>query len=151
MRLTYAVFCLKDTANTRTYTDGNTHTLHDAFPSFGKDKPMNIVVIVVTGLIGTKGVQKLCEAGHEAISASPRTGVDTVTGKGLAEALTGADVLVDLSNSPSFEDQAAMDFFRTAGTNIEAAAAKAGIGHHVALSVVGTDRLQDSEIGRAHV
>ncbi|KPH64073.1 SDR family oxidoreductase [Novosphingobium sp. ST904] len=110
---------------------------------------MKIVVIGGTGLIGTKVVQKLGEAGHEAIAASPRTGVDTVTGKGLAEALTGADVLVDLSNSPSFEDQAAMDFFRTAGTNIEAAAAKAGIGHHVALSVVGTDRLQDSGYFRA--
>src|SRR3546814_17505639 len=87
---------------------------------------MKIVVIGGTGLIGTKVVQKLGEAGHEAIAASPRTGVDTVTGKGLAEALTGADVLVDLSNLPSFEDQAAMDFFRTAGTNIEATAAKAG-------------------------
>src|SRR3546814_20945523 len=92
---------------------------------------MKIVVIGGTGLIGTKVVQKLGEAGHEAIAASPRTGVDTVTGKGLAEALTGADVLVDLSNSPSFDDQDALDFFRPAGTNIEAAADQAGLGHPV--------------------
>src|SRR3546814_15720223 len=105
--------------------------------------------MVCARCIGTSVVQTPCDAGYGAIAASLCTRFHTLTGKGLAAALTGADVLVDLSNSPSIEDQAAMDFFRTAGTNSEAAAAEAGIGHHVALPVVGTDRLQDSGYFRA--
>jgi uncharacterized protein YbjT (DUF2867 family) len=110
---------------------------------------MKIVVIGGTGLIGSKVVEKLKERGHQAVAAAPNTGVDTLTGKGLPEALAGAEVVVDVSNSPSFEDKAAMDFFQTAGRNIAAAEVEAGIGHHVALSVVGTDRLQDSGYFRA--
>ena len=110
---------------------------------------MKVVVIGGTGLIGSKVVEKLKARGHDAAAAAPNTGVDTITGKGLAEALAGADVVVDVSNSPSFEDQAAMDFFQTAGRNITAAEVNAGVRHHVALSVVGTDRLQDSGYFRA--
>jgi uncharacterized protein YbjT (DUF2867 family) len=110
---------------------------------------MKIVVIGGTGLIGSKVVEKLKARGHIATAAAPNTGVDTITGKGLAEAVAGAEVVVDVSNSPSFEDKAAMDFFQTAGRNITAAEVEAGIGHHVALSVVGTDRLQDSGYFRA--
>jgi uncharacterized protein YbjT (DUF2867 family) len=110
---------------------------------------MKIVVIGGTGLIGSKIVEQLKRKGHEAIAASPNTGVDAVTGKGLAEALTGAEVVVDVANSPSFEDRAAMDFFQAAGKNLTAAEVAAGVRHHVALSVVGTDRLQDSGYFRA--
>lgn len=110
---------------------------------------MKIVVIGGTGLIGSKVVAKLTQKGHQAFAAAPSTGVDTITGKGLDEALAGADVVVDLANSPSFEDQAAMEFFRAAGRNITAAEIKAGVRHHVALSVVGTERLQDSGYFRA--
>jgi uncharacterized protein YbjT (DUF2867 family) len=110
---------------------------------------MKIVVIGGTGLIGSKVVEKLKQKGHEAIAAAPNTGVNTITGKGLAEALAGAAVVVDVANSPSFEDQAAMDFFQTAGRNLTAAEVGAGVRLHVALSVVGTDRLQDSGYFRA--
>jgi uncharacterized protein YbjT (DUF2867 family) len=110
---------------------------------------MKIVVIGGTGLIGSKTVEKLKQHGHDAIAAAPNTGVNTVTGEGLAEALTGADVVIDVANSPSFEDQAAMDFFQAAGKNLTAAEIAAGVKHHVALSVVGTDRLQDSGYFRA--
>jgi uncharacterized protein YbjT (DUF2867 family) len=110
---------------------------------------MKIVVIGGTGLIGSKVVQELKQRGHEAIAAAPNTGVDTITGKGLADALAGAQVVVDVSNSPSFEDRVAMDFFRTSGRNLTAAEAAAGVSHHVALSVVGTDRLQASGYFRA--
>jgi len=110
---------------------------------------MKIVVIGGTGLIGSKVVEKLKQNGHEAIAAAPNTGVNTITGQGLAEAMAGAQVVVDVSNSPSFEEQAALDFFQTAGRNITAAEVKAGVHHHVALSVVGTDRLQDSGYFRA--
>jgi uncharacterized protein YbjT (DUF2867 family) len=110
---------------------------------------MKIVVIGGTGLIGSKVVEKLRARGHEALAAAPNTGVDMITGKGLAEAVAGAEIVVDVSNSPSFEDQAAMDFFQTAGRNIIAAEVEAGVRHHVALSVVGTDRLQDSGYFRA--
>src|SRR5580765_4495278 len=110
---------------------------------------MKIVVIGGTGLIGSKVVEKLKRKGHEAIAAAPNTGVNTITGDGLADALAGAQVVVDLANSPSFEDQAAMDFFQTAGKNITAAEVTAGIKHHVALSVVGTERLQGSGYFRA--
>lgn len=110
---------------------------------------MKIVVIGGTGLIGSKVVEKLKQRGHHAVAAAPNTGVDTITGKGLNEALAGAEVLVDVSNSPSFEDRAAMEFFATSGRNLIAAEHEAGLGHHVALSVVGTDRLQDSGYFRA--
>src|SRR5438105_11422469 len=110
---------------------------------------MKIVVIGGTGLIGSKVVEKLKQKGHEVIAAAPNTGVNTITGEGLADALAGAQVVVDVANSPSFEDQAAMDFFQTAGKNLTAAEEAAGIKHHVALSVVGTERLQDSGYFRA--
>jgi uncharacterized protein YbjT (DUF2867 family) len=110
---------------------------------------MKIVVIGGTGLIGSKVVEKLTQKGHDAVAAAPNTGVNTITGEGLAEAISGAEVVVDVSNSPSFEDQAAMDFFRTAGRNLTAVETAAGVRHHVALSVVGTDRLQDSGYFRA--
>src|SRR6185436_21011147 len=105
---------------------------------------MKVVIIGGTGLIGSKVVTRLREQGHEAVPASPDSGVNTLTGEGLAEVLKGADVVVDVSNSPSFADEAAMNFFRTSTTNILAAEAAAGVRHHVALSVVGTDRLADS-------
>lgn len=110
---------------------------------------MKIVVIGGTGLIGSKVVEKLKLKGHEAIAAAPNTGVNTITGEGLAEALADAAVVVDVANAPSFEDQVAMDFFQTAGRNLTAAEVGAGVRHHVALSVVGTDRLQDSGYFRA--
>src|SRR6516164_2482728 len=109
---------------------------------------MKIVVIGGTGLIWSKVVEKLKHKGHEAIAAAPNTGVNTITGEGLADALAGAQV-VDVANSPSLADQAAMDFFQTAGKNLAAAEAAAGIKHHVALSVVGTERLLDSGYFRA--
>jgi uncharacterized protein YbjT (DUF2867 family) len=110
---------------------------------------MKIVVIGGTGLIGSKAVEKLKLQGHEAVAAAPNTGVNTLTGEGLAEALTGASVVVDVSNSPSFEEKAAMNFFQTAGRNIAAAEVQADVRHHVALSVVGTNRMQDSGYFRA--
>ncbi|WP_054811872.1 SDR family oxidoreductase [Nocardia arizonensis] len=112
---------------------------------------MRIVVIGGTGLIGSKLVTELGAHGHEAVPASPRSGVDVLTGAGLAEALAGADVVVDVSNSPSFEETAVLEFFTTATTNILAAAAAAGVRHYVALSVVGTERLPDSGYMRAKV
>lgn len=102
---------------------------------------MRIVVIGGTGLVGSKLVRELTEHGHDAVAAAPSTGVNTVTGEGLSDVLTGASVVVDVSNSPSFEEDAATDFFRTATTNLLAAEAAAGVTHHVALSVVGTERL----------
>lgn len=101
---------------------------------------MKIVVIGGTGLIGTKLVKTLSEAGHEVLAASPGTGVNAITGEGLAEALTDAEVVVDVANSPSFEEKAVLDFFETSGRNLVAAEKIAGVKHHVALSVVGTDR-----------
>jgi len=112
---------------------------------------MKIVVIGGTGLIGSKLVSKLTEHGHEAIAASPNSGVNTLTGEGLAEVLAGAQVVVDVSNSPSFEADAVMEFFRTSTGNLLAAEKAAGVGHHVALSVVGTDRLPDSGYFRAKI
>src|SRR5436305_12596113 len=102
---------------------------------------MKIVVIGGSGLIGSQLVQKLRDRGHEAVAASPRSGVDAVTGEGLAGALRGAGVLVDVSNAPSWEDSAVLAFFETSTRNLLAAEAAAGVRHHVALSVVGTDRL----------
>ncbi len=110
---------------------------------------MKVVVIGGTGLIGSKLVSKLREHGHEAVPASPDSGVNTLTGEGLAEAIEGAAVVVDVSNSPSFEDTAVMEFFETSTRNILNAEATAGVGHHVALSVVGTDRLPASGYFRA--
>ena len=110
---------------------------------------MKVVVIGGTGLIGSKVVAKLTDHGHEAIAAAPNTGVNTLTGEGLAEALTGAQVVVDVANSPSFEDGPAWDFFTTATGNVLNAAESAGVSHLVALSVVGTDRLLDSGYFRA--
>ena len=112
---------------------------------------MKIVVIGGTGLIGSKLVAKLGAHGHEAVAASPNSGVNTITGEGLAEALAGADVVVDVSNSPSFEEAAVLAFFTTSTTNLLAAEKDAGVGHHVALSVVGTERLVDSPYMRAKV
>src|SRR5215831_16722087 len=112
---------------------------------------MKIVVIGGTGLIGSKLVTKLREAGHEAVAASPDTGVNTITGEGLAEAVEGADVVVDVANAPLWEDSAVLDFFLTSSRNILAAEEAAGVGHHVVLSVVGTDRLPDSGYFRAKV
>lgn len=103
---------------------------------------MKIVVIGGTGLIGASVVKRLRVRGHDVLAASPSTGVDSVTGRGLAEALAAAEVVIDVANSPSFDEAAAVAFFQTAGTNLLKAEAAAGVRHHIALSVVGTDRLQ---------
>jgi uncharacterized protein YbjT (DUF2867 family) len=110
---------------------------------------MKLVIIGGTGLIGSKLVTKLRERGHEAVPASPDTGVNTLTGEGVAEVLQGASVVVDVSNSPSFEDAAVMNFFTTSTRNLIKAAAAAGVKHYVALSVVGTERIPDSPYLRA--
>jgi uncharacterized protein YbjT (DUF2867 family) len=110
---------------------------------------MKIVVIGGTGLIGSQVVARLGEHGHEAIAASPNSGVNTLTGEGLDEVLAGADVVVDVSNSPSFEDAAVLEFFTTATGNLLAAEQRAGVGHHVALSVVGTARMAEKGYFRA--
>ncbi len=110
---------------------------------------MKIVVIGGTGLIGSKTVAELSARGHEAIAAAPSTGVDTITGAGLEAALEGASIVIDLANSPSFEDAAAMEFFQVSGRNLLAAEKKAGVHHHIALSVVGTAKLQSSGYFRA--
>ena len=112
---------------------------------------MKIVVIGGSGLIGSKLVNKLREHGHETVAASPNSGVNTLTGEGLAEALKDASVVVDVSNSPSWEDAAVMNFFETSTRNLLAAEAAAGVGHHVALSVVGTERLLESGYFRAKI
>ncbi|HET9168282.1 MAG TPA: SDR family oxidoreductase [Actinospica sp.] len=112
---------------------------------------MKIVVIGGTGLIGSKLIGKLREHGHEAVPAAPNTGVNTLTGEGLAEVLEGAEVVVDVSNSPSWADEDVLHFFRTSTTNLLDAEEKAGVGHHVALSVVGTDRLLESGYFRAKI
>ena len=112
---------------------------------------MKIVVIGGSGLIGTKVVKRLTEQGHDAIAASPKTGVDATTGQGLAEALAGAQVVVDVSNSPSFDDAPVLAFFESSGRNLARVEKEAGVRHHVALSVVGTDRLPDSGYLRAKV
>jgi uncharacterized protein YbjT (DUF2867 family) len=112
---------------------------------------MRIVVVGGTGLIGSKLVTMLGEHGHEAVAASPNTGVNTLTGEGLADALDGASVVIDVSNSPSFEASAVLEFFETSTGNLLAAEAAAGVGHHVALSVVGTERLPESGYFRAKI
>lgn len=108
-------------------------------------------MIGASGLIGTKLVERLTEEGHEVIAASRNTGVDVLTGEGLADALVGADALIDVLNSPSFEDTAVMSFFTTSTANLVAEAKKAGVGHYVALSIVGLDGLPDSGYLRAKV
>ena len=110
---------------------------------------MKIVVIGGSGLIGKKVVSNLRQQGHEVVAASPSLGVNAVTGEGLADALAGAAVVVDVANAPSWEDQAVLEFFETSSRNLLAAEAAAGVGHHVALSVVGTDRLLASGYFRA--
>jgi uncharacterized protein YbjT (DUF2867 family) len=112
---------------------------------------MKIVVIGGTGLIGSKLVGKLASAGHQAVAASPNSGVNTITGVGLAEALAGAQVVVDVANSPSFKDDDVLSFFQTSSRNLLAAAAAAGVVHHIALSVVGAERLPDSGYMRAKI
>lgn len=112
---------------------------------------MKIVVIGGTGLIGSKVVTRVKAQGHETVAAAPNTGVNTLTGEGLDAAMQGASVVVDVANSPSFEDSAVMEFFRTSTGNVLAAARKAGAGHYVALSVVGTERLPASGYFRAKV
>jgi len=112
---------------------------------------MKILVIGGTGLIGSKLVKLLTERGHEAIAASPATGVNTITGEGLDAALKGVDTVVDVANSPSFEDKAVLEFFQTSGRNLLAAEARAGVRHHVALSVVGTRRLAESGYFRGKI
>jgi uncharacterized protein YbjT (DUF2867 family) len=112
---------------------------------------MKIVVIGGTGLIGSKTVVILRQGGHEVVAASPQSGVNTITGEGLNEVMVGAQVVIDLANSPSFEDKAVLEFFQTAGRNLLPAEAAAGVRHHVALSIVGTDRSPDNGYFRAKV
>ena len=112
---------------------------------------MKIVIIGGTGLIGSKTVAILRQGGHEVVAASPASGVNTITGEGLKGALSGAQVVIDLANSPSFEDKAVLEFFETSGRNLLAAEAAAGVGHHIALSIVGTDRTPDNGYFRAKV
>jgi len=112
---------------------------------------MKITVVGASGLIGTKVVQVLKADGHDVIAASRSSGVDVLTGEGLADALAGADALVDVTNSPSFEDGAVMEFFTTSATNLVQAARRRGVGHYVALSIVGVDGLPDSGYFRAKV
>jgi uncharacterized protein YbjT (DUF2867 family) len=112
---------------------------------------MKIVIIGGTGLIGSKTAPILRQGGHEVLAASPNSGVNTITGAGLKEALVGAQVVIDLANSPSFEDKAVLEFFETSGRNLLAAEAAAGVRHHIALSIVGTDRTPENGYFRAKV
>src|SRR5690349_23923839 len=112
---------------------------------------MKIVVIGGTGLIGSKTVAILRQGGHEVVAASPNTGVNTITGEGLKEAMASTQVVIDLANSPSFEDRAVLEFFETSGRNLLSAEGPAGVRHHVALSIVGADRTPDNGYFRAKV
>jgi len=112
---------------------------------------MKIVVIGGTGLIGSKTVAILRQGGHEVVAASPQSGINSITGEGVKEAVAGTQVVIDLANSPSFEDRAVLEFFETSGRNLLAAEAAAGVRHHVALSIVGTDRTPDNGYFRAKV
>src|SRR5215468_4028778 len=112
---------------------------------------MKIVVIGGSGLIGSKTVAILRQDGHEVVAGSPKSGINTITGEGLTEALSGAQVVIDLTNSPSFEDRAVLEFFETSGRNLLPAEAAAGVRHHVALSIVGIDRTPDNGYFRAKV
>jgi uncharacterized protein YbjT (DUF2867 family) len=116
-----------------------------------EDQTVKIVVIGGTGLIGSKTVSILRQGGHEAVAASPKSGVNSITGAGLKDAMAGAQVVIDLSNSPSYEDKAVLEFFETSGRNLAAAEAAAGVAHHVALSIVGTDRTPENGYFRAKV
>src|SRR5215207_7203326 len=112
---------------------------------------MKIVVVGGTGLIGSKTVAILRRGGHEVVAASPQSGINSITGEGLHEAVAGAQLVIDLANSPSFEDKAVLEFFETSSRNLLAAEAAAGVGHHIALSIVGTDRTPDNGYFRATV
>jgi uncharacterized protein YbjT (DUF2867 family) len=112
---------------------------------------MKIVVIGGTGLIGSKSVAILRQGGHEVVAASPKSGINSITGEGLKEAMAGAQVVIDLANSPSFEDKAVLEFFETSGRNLRAAETAASVRHHVALSIVGTDRTTENGYFRAKV
>src|SRR3954466_6219990 len=112
---------------------------------------MKIVVIGGTGLIGSKTVAILRQGGHEVVAASPQSGINSITGEGIKEAMAGAQVVIDLANSPSFENKAVLEFFETSGRNLLAAEAVAGVGHHIALSIVGTERLLASGYFRAKI
>jgi uncharacterized protein YbjT (DUF2867 family) len=114
-------------------------------------KPMKIVVIGGTGLIGSKLVKNLRERGHDVLAASPSTGVNSITREGLAQAMDGTDIVVDVANAPSWEDQAVLEFFETSSRNLLAAEAAAGVRHHVALSIVGSERLPENGYFRAKV
>ena len=130
-----------------------THLKISSYPRISiidKEVTMKIVVIGGTGLIGSKTVAILRQGGHEVVAASPKSGINTITGEGLKEAMVGAQVVIDLANSPSFEDKAVLEFFETSGRNLLAAEAAAGVRHHVALSIVGTDR-SDNGYFRAKV
>ena len=116
-----------------------------------KESRMKIVIIGGTGLIGSKTVAILRQGGHEVVAASPKSGINSITGEGLKEAMAGAQVVIDLTNSPSFEDKAVLEFFETSGRNLLAAEAAASVRHHVALSIVGTDRMPDNGYFRAKV
>src|SRR5262249_21965654 len=126
----------------------NHHKLQLAGYELGGPK-MKIVVIGGTGLIGSKTLPILRASGHVVVAASPNTGVNTITGEGLKEAMAGTQVVIDLANSPSFEDRAVLEFFETSGRNLLAAEAAAGVRHHVALSIVGTDRTLENGYFRA--
>jgi len=128
---------------------GKTEIQLSSIEQRNREDNMKIVVIGGSGLIGKQLVANLLRVGHEAVAASPSLGINAVTGEGLAEALTGAQVVVDVSNSPSFEDRAVLDFFEISTRNLLAAEAAAGVGHHVALSVVGTEGLLQSGYFRA--
>src|SRR5215216_3554974 len=132
-------------------TQNATFQLPIQLPRQNRRLIMKIVVIGGSGLIGSKLVLKLLEHGHQVVPASPATGVNTLTGEGLAEALDSAAVVVDVSNSPSFEDAAVLKFFETSTSNLLDAEVAAGVGHHVALSVVGTERLSESGYFRAKI
>src|SRR5262245_12172901 len=119
--------------------------------TYGGRPNMKIVIIGGTGLIGSKTAPILRQKGHEVVAAAPNTGVNTITGEGLKEVLAGTQVVIDLANSPSFEDKAVLEFFETSGRNLHAAEAAAGVKHHVALSIVGTDRTPENGYFRAKV
>ena len=112
---------------------------------------MRILIVGGTGLIGSKTAPILRQSGHEVVAASPKSGVNTITGQGLKEALAGTQVVIDLANSPSFEDKAVLEFFETSGCNLLAAEAAAGVRYHVALSIVGIDRTDSGRTGRATI
>src|SRR5207253_3359878 len=156
---THAVSCARSCAATANLVATAMPCLHHAITGMASELTrrdtrrfgMKIVVIGGTGLIGSKTVPILRQRGHEVIAASPNTGVNTITGEGLKEAMAGTQVVIDLANSPSFEDRAVLKFFETSGRNLLAAEAAAAVRHHVALSIVGDDRSPDHGYCRAKV